>query len=119
VKIHEIHVVKQDRYKREMGLPMNMHVDYKGKYFTEFETKVACEAIIQTTNHRIQGVIHFQQDRRLIDELNKPRMFLPVTKARVLDADVEFTTEFMALHKDQILWIIPTDELVRDGTYGG
>ena len=68
---------------------MSIRYDAKGKYFTDVVSKVQMTAIIQTTTHQIQGIIYVQPDNRLLDELNSPLEFLPITDARVFDPDSE------------------------------
>ncbi len=98
---------------------MSVHFDDKGKYFTEVMAKVTLEVVVQTTKHRIHGYLHITPERRLIDELNNTRMFLAITDARVESSGYEMTTSFLALHKEQILWITPVEDLIQEVADGG
>lgn len=89
---------------------MSIRYDAKGKYFTDVVSKVQMTAIIQTTTHQIQGIIYVQPDNRLLDELNCPLEFLPITDARVFDTDGEREVEFIAVSKDQIVWVSPLED---------
>lgn len=89
----------------------------KGKIFTSKISKDQREVIIQTITHKVVGTIHIQTDIRLIDELNESNHFIAVTNARILSADesVLNATDFLAINTDQIVWILPTDEIINIG----
>ena len=89
----------------------------KGKIFTSKISKDQREVIIQTITHKVVGTIHVQTDIRLIDELNESNHFIAVTNARILSADeaVLNATDFLAINTDQIVWILPTDEIINIG----
>ena len=89
----------------------------KGKIFTSKISKDQREVIIQTITHKVVGMIHVQTDIRLIDELNESNHFIAVTNARILSADesVLNATDFLAINTDQIVWILPTDEITNIG----
>lgn len=89
----------------------------KGKIFTSKISKDQREVIIQTITHRVIGTIHIQTDIRLIDELNESNHFIAVTNARVLSEDetVLKATDFLTINTDQIVWILPTDEIINIG----
>jgi hypothetical protein len=90
----------------------------KGKIHTNVISKIPVDAIIQTTNHRIEGKIHVRPDDRLKDELSNSDNFLAVTNAVVYDKDgeVQYKTNFISVHRDQIIWIIPIDDLITPGS---
>ena len=92
---------------------MSVRYDHKGKHFTEVQTKTPVPAIIQTVQQRIHGTIYLTPNHRLLDELEKPPLFLAVTDARVLSQGDEFQTAFLALQKSHIIWITPEVELSR------
>jgi hypothetical protein len=91
---------------------MSIEYDEKGKYYTNVVSKISVSSILQTTTHLIRGSVHVRQGERLKDELENNEVFLAVTNASVLDAngDVIYSSPFMAVHKTQIVWIMPTDE---------
>ncbi len=87
--------------------------DDKGKIFTQVITKKPVEVIIQTATHIIQGTVHVRPDERVIDEMNMSSKFIAVTEAHVLDDQKNqlYRCDFLTLNKDQIIWIIPDDEV--------
>jgi hypothetical protein len=91
---------------------MTLHYDEKGKFFTDYVSKDAIESIIQTTKHTIQGKIYVRADERVSDELNRPEPFLAVTDAVVftLAGEKVFESEFIAINRREIVWVIPKEE---------
>ena len=85
----------------------------KGKIFTEVVSKESVSVIIQTLTHRIHGRIHIQPDVRLKDEINQSELFIAITDAVIFDYEGEenHCSEFLALNRDQIIWIFPEDQL--------
>ncbi len=92
--------------------------DEKGKIHTNVISKIPIESIIQTTSHRIEGKVHIRPDDRLKDELSSSDCFLAVTDAIIYDVDgrVLYETNFLSVHRDQIIWIIPLHELLASGS---
>lgn len=88
---------------------MTVEFDEKGKYYTNVVQKVPVPSVIQTTTNLIRGQVHVRQDERLKDELENKERFIAVTDASVTDASggVVFTGPFLAVLKDQIVWIMP------------
>jgi hypothetical protein len=86
--------------------------DEKGKIFTEVVTKIPIPVIMQTTTHRLSGNIHIRPDQRLKDELDCAEPFLAVTDVNILDADGKTVrrSDFVAVRRDQIVWVMPEDE---------
>lgn len=93
---------------------MSIRYNHKGKYFTDIETKIRIEAIVQTTDERIHGTLHIHPDRRLLDELNEPPEFLAVTEAKICRGDEQIHTGFLALQKKLILWVTPMEDLAPE-----
>ena len=93
---------------------MSFEFDEKGKFFTEVVAKVAVTTLIQTTSQLIRGSVHIRPDQRLKDELDREESFLAVTAASILDANgnAQYTTDFLAVRRDQIIWVMPEDEQV-------
>lgn len=91
---------------------MSIEYDEKGKYYTNIIQKVPVPAMVQTTNNLIRGLIHVRQDERLKDELEGNEQFIAVTDVSVCDASgkVIFSGPFIAVQKDQIVWVMPLSE---------
>lgn len=91
--------------------------DEKGKIFTQVVSKKPILVIIQTTRNIIYGSIYVRPDVRLKDELDSLReRFLAVTDAVIYTPEkIElFHTQFMVVNIDQILWLMPQEELVKE-----
>lgn len=90
--------------------------DEKGKIFTTVITKKPVEVIIQTSVHKIIGLVHFRPDHRLIDELNSVDRFLAVTDASIFDMNDKliYNANFLTVNIGQILWALPSSELKKD-----
>ena len=84
----------------------------KGKIFTNIVTKEPIEVIIQTSIHHIHGYVHVRPDDRIKDEINLNERFLAVTNATVSNNDGKqlFTVEFLAVNREQIIWIYPKED---------
>ncbi|MGQ9829694.1 MAG: DUF6812 domain-containing protein [Roseiflexus sp.] len=99
---------------------MEARIDEKGKFFTPRITKDAIIAFVRTTGKIIVGAVYVRPGNRLTDELNSdPSSFLPITDARVYDADDErfqFQSSFMLAAHREILLIGELDALatIRD-----
>jgi hypothetical protein len=91
---------------------MSIEYDEKGKYYTNVISKIAVSSILQTTTHLIRGLVHIRQGERLKDELENEERYVAVTNASVYDANgkVAYSSPFMAVHKSQIVWIMPADD---------
>jgi hypothetical protein len=85
----------------------------KGKIFTQVVSKKPVSVIIQTSKNRIHGKIHIRPEDRVKDELNRRETFIAVTDAVVYSPDNEvlFTSSFLTLNTEQIVWLIPEGEL--------
>ncbi len=91
---------------------MSIEYDDKGKVFTDVVPKVSIPAVVQTTQHLIQGNVHVHRDERLKDELDRDELFLAITNAKVLggDGQVLFEARFLAVRRAQIVWVIPSHD---------
>ncbi|MDZ7844007.1 MAG: hypothetical protein U5K99_04290 [Anaerolineales bacterium] len=100
--------------------PMPPRYDKKGKLFTEKITKDRVKVTIQTAVNRISGHLHVPPDERMKDDLNNSRGFLAITQGRVLSPDdQELTTfDFLAVNKEQIIWVIEEEEREPEPTPG-
>lgn len=87
----------------------------KGKIFTPKITKDQREVLIQTTTQKIKGFFHVQMDLRLLDELNESNHFLALTDVEILDVNenVIYKSNFLAINTDQIIWVLPSDEIIE------
>jgi len=88
--------------------------DEKGKFFTNVITKEPLFAYIQTSDCQIQGLLHIRSDHRLKDEMNEHEQFIAVTDAQVIEhsGNIKYKCKFMLVNRDQVIWIIPKDELL-------
>jgi hypothetical protein len=92
---------------------MTIEYDDKGKFFTEVITKIPTLVTLQTVTHRIHGTAHVHPNERLKDELDKPEQFLAITDATVYDqnGNVLHECKFIAVRRNQIVWVMPEDEI--------
>jgi hypothetical protein len=90
---------------------MSLHYDDKGKFYTDYVSKNAVSAIIQTSTHRIIGKIFIRVGERVSDELNESDKFLAVTDASIFDSagDLLYKSEFITVNRDHIIWIMPEE----------
>ncbi|KAA3645293.1 MAG: hypothetical protein DWQ07_12545 [Chloroflexi bacterium] len=95
---------------------MSTHFDHKGKIFTDVVSKERVAVIVQTTSHRVSGYLHTRPDQRLKDELDAREDFLALTDVSVsnLEGKQEYESEFMAINRAHIIWVIPEDELTEN-----
>ncbi len=94
---------------------MTIHFDDKGKFFTDVVSKEAVPVIIQTETGRVHGKIHIRPDERLKDSINQSEPFFAVTEATIYDLQNNevFRTDFLAVHRDHIVWLLPEDQLIQ------
>ena len=97
---------------------MNIEVDEKGKIYTDVVPKFAVRATLQTVSHLMQGNIHVRVGERLKDELDQPTPFLALTEVEVVAADgrVLFRAPFIAIRREQIVWVMPAADLAEEET---
>ncbi|RME89050.1 MAG: hypothetical protein D6770_05515 [Anaerolineae bacterium] len=91
---------------------MTIEFDEKGKIFTDVITKDIVPAVVQTTTHRIRGLLHVRRDERLKDELDRDEPFLAITEATIYsdDGGELFQSDFVAVQRAQIVWVMPEEE---------
>ena len=92
---------------------MKFEYDEKGKIYTDVIAKVPVQALVQTSVQLICGAVHIRQNERVKDELERDEFFLAITDASVLAPDgqsVLHQAPFLAVRRDQIVWIIPLEE---------
>jgi hypothetical protein len=91
---------------------MTIEYDEKGKFYTDIVKKIPVPVVIQTVTHLVRGSVHVREGERLKNELERAELFLAVTQATVYDTNdkVLFTVPFMAVHRAQMIWIMPVEE---------
>ncbi len=91
---------------------MPIRQDRKGKYYTDQVTKDKIRVSIQTIVNLLQGYVYIRPDQRLKDGLNDDPQFIAVTDGKVLNNEGEelYRFEFLALNRDQVVWIIPEEK---------
>ena len=96
---------------------MYANFEEKGKIFTSVITKQPVEVLIQTTQHLIRGFIHIRPQGRIKDEINQDETFLAVTSAKVFDSQGKtlYQSKFIAINRNQILWVLPIEDLEAEG----
>ena len=94
---------------------MAIEFDEKGKFYTDMVKKESVPVTIMTVNHKIIGKIHIRPDQRIKDELDNDEKFLAITDATVISmqGDVIVLTGFLAIQRNQIVWVIP-DSKIKD-----
>lgn len=95
---------------------MTIEYNEKGKYFTNIITKETVPVKIQTLAHLVDGEIHIRAGQRLKDEMDLAEPFLAVTNATLYthDGQVFLHTKFIAIKREQIVWVTPSDEILKD-----
>ena len=72
--------------------------------------KESIRVISATSTYRVEGYLHVVPGGRLLDEVNKEREFIPITKAAIYALDGEApldTLDFVAINKTQVVMIAP------------
>jgi hypothetical protein len=96
---------------------MGTHFDDKGKIFTDVVKKQQVWVTAQLPNHQLHGVMHIRSEKRLKEEMNNPELFLAFTIVDVFTADgttLLFKSDFLAVNKSQIVWIVADDDLAQE-----
>ena len=87
--------------------------DEKGKIYTDIIQKQTVWITVQLPLYRIHGVIHTRSNERIKEALDSAETFLALTQVEIFSADgsqSEMKTNFLAINKAQILWIMPDSE---------
>jgi hypothetical protein len=93
---------------------MITHFDDKGKIFTDVVQKIPVGVTVQLASQRLHGMIHLRAEKRIKEEMNNSETFLALTQVEVFDAsgtELLLSTEFMAVNKQQIVWIVVDSDL--------
>ncbi len=91
---------------------MATHFDEKGKIYTNVIAKRCVPVLIQLVSQQVHGNIHVREGERLKDELSRSDQFIAVTEASVFDlqGNILYETEFIAVHRDHVIWICPDSD---------
>ena len=92
---------------------MVTRVDHNGKVFSDQVRKQKVASILQVHGQRIRGLLFFDPDGRLKDDLNSSNeAFIAVTDAEFLaeDGAVLQRTKFLTVNKNHIDWIMPAED---------
>lgn len=74
--------------------------------------KESLRVVLLTATYRIEGHIHVVPGGRLLDEINKERDFIPVTKASIYALDGETPLDmldFVAVNKTLVVMVAPAN----------
>ena len=90
---------------------MPTFIDNKGKFFTDVISKELVRVEIQTLTQFITGDLHVKRNVRVVDMLNSAEQYLALTGVKVYDlrGDEIQNCPFLAVNRDQIVWIIPQE----------
>jgi hypothetical protein len=72
--------------------------------------KETIRVILLTSTYRLEGDIHVVPGGRLLDEINKEREFIPVTRATIYEVNGDSpldTLDFVAVNKSQVVMVAP------------
>ena len=99
---------------------MSVEYDDKGKFYTNVISKITIVSLLQTTTHLIRGSVHVRQGERLKDELENNEDYIAVTDASIYDVNgaVAHSSPFLAVQKNQIVWVMPVDDESNKGGVG-
>jgi hypothetical protein len=100
---------------------MAAQIESQETFSSQYIAKKPTSATIQTTNHRLHGDIHVGLGKRLKDELDGGLQFLPVTNVMIYDesGNVLYRTHFLLINRDQLVWILPDEDLIQDDDFIG
>jgi hypothetical protein len=96
---------------------MTIEYDEHGKIFTDIVSKISIHVTIQTTTHMMRGRMHVRRDQRVKDELDRDERFLALTDVHVQGPDGQtlFHSPFLAVRRDQIVWVMPEQKPGGEG----
>lgn len=95
---------------------MVTHFDEKGKIYTDIIQKQAVWITLQLPQSRIHGILHIRSNERIKEVLDNAEPFLALTQAEIFSMDGTthlLKTNFIAVNKNQVIWIIPDSEQVK------
>jgi hypothetical protein len=88
-------------------------VDHNGKVFSDQVRKQKVASILQINGQRVRGLLFYDPDGRLKDDLNNSNeAFIALTDAEFLaeDGAVVTRTKFLTINKNHIDWIMPAED---------
>jgi hypothetical protein len=73
--------------------------------------------VLQTSKHLIRGKFHVRGEMRVIDELAVEDKFIAITDGEILSykGNRLFKTEFIAVNRQDIVWIVPEENIIAKG----
>ena len=92
---------------------MVTRVDHNGKVFSDQVRKQKVASILQINGQRVRGLLFYDPDGRLKDDLNNSNeAFIALTDAEFLaeDGAVVTRTKFLTINKNHIDWIMPAED---------
>jgi hypothetical protein len=96
---------------------MITHFDDKGKIFTDVVQKVPVLVTVQLPAQQVHGILHIRSEKRIKEEMNDPETFLALTQVDVYSSDggqFMFSTNFLAVNKSHIQWIVADVDRVQE-----
>jgi hypothetical protein len=100
-----------------------MAAQFEGQeqFSSQYVSKKPTSVFIQTIHHRLHGDVHVGLGKRLTDELDGGLQFLPVTNVCVYNdnGEILYRTHFLLINRDQLIWILPDEDLIQDDEFLG
>jgi hypothetical protein len=95
---------------------MAAQIEGKEEVSFQYISKKPVPVLIQTSSQRLHGDVHVGLGKRLKDELDGGLQFLPVTNVVVYGTDGQavYRTHFLLINRDQLVWILPDEDLIPD-----
>jgi hypothetical protein len=100
---------------------MAAQIEGQEEFSAQYVSKKPTSVTIQTIDHRLHGDIHVGLGKRLKDELDGGLQFLPVTNVLVYSdsGEILYRTHFLLINRDQLVWILPDEDLIQDDEFVG
>ena len=100
---------------------MAAQFDDQTEFSSQYVSKKPTSVTIQTTDHRLHGDVHVGLGKRLKDELDGGLQFLPVTNVLVYSdsGEILYRSHFLLINRDQLVWILPDEDLIQDDDFVG
>jgi hypothetical protein len=92
---------------------MVTHFDEKGKIYTDIIQKQAVWVTIQLPQSRVHGAVFLRSNERIKEALDEAGLFLAITQVEIFTMDgstLDKKTNFLAVNKSQIIWVMPDSE---------
>jgi hypothetical protein len=100
---------------------MMERLDNKGKFYTEVISKNLVKVSLRTGVDLLSGNLHITPGQRLKDELDQQDQFIALTDGDLISENGEVirSFDFIAVKKEQIIWVIEEESRDSDSTQGG